>query len=44
MLLGMIANGHLLLAAFSGIVRNFLLRIIQRVEDKAQTQLTRVFA
>lgn len=44
MVLGMIASGHLVLAAFSGVVGGFLLRIVKRVEDSAQAQLAQVFA
>jgi Cu2+-exporting ATPase len=41
--LGMIASGHLLLAALSGLLGGALLRIVKKAEDSAQKQLSQSF-
>lgn len=44
MLLTMIATGHLLLAAFAGLIEGFFARIINRLEDDSQKRLISVFS
>lgn len=42
--LGMLVTNNLLLAALSALIGGFLMRIVKRTEDRAQTQLTQVFS
>jgi Cu2+-exporting ATPase len=44
MLLAMISAGHLILAAFGGVMGNFFAGIVNRVEDDSQQQLISVFS
>jgi len=44
MTLGMIATGHLALAAFSGVMGSFFAGIINRLEEDSQQQLISVFS
>ncbi len=44
MLIGMIATGHLALAAFSGVLGGFFMKIIKKTEDSSEKQLINVFS
>jgi len=44
MTVGMIASGHLVLAAFSGVVGGFLMKIVKKAEDSSQQHLLNVFS
>lgn len=44
MTLGMLATGHLLLAAFAGVMGSFFAKIIDRVEGSTQQQLINTFS
>ncbi len=44
MLLGMIATGHLLLAACTGVMSSFFAGLINRLEDSSEQQLISVFS
>jgi Cu2+-exporting ATPase len=44
MLLAMIGAGHLILAAFGGVMGNFFAGIVNRIEDDSQQQLISVFS
>ncbi len=44
MLIGMIATGHLVLAAFSGVLGGFLMKIIKKAEESSEKQLFNVFS
>jgi len=44
MFIGMIATGHLVLAAFSGVLGGFFMKIIKKAEDSSEKQLINVFS
>jgi Cu2+-exporting ATPase len=44
MLIGMIATGHLVLAAFSGVLGGFFMKIIKKAEESSEKQLINVFS
>lgn len=44
MLLGMIAAGHLVLAAFAGLLGGLMMKIIQKAEDNSEKHLLNVFS
>jgi heavy metal translocating P-type ATPase len=44
MLVGMIASGHLILAALAGLIGGFFVKIIEKTEDNSKKQLVNVFA
>jgi Cu2+-exporting ATPase len=44
MVIGMIATGHLVLAAFSGVLGCFLMKIVKKAEDRSEKQLINVFS
>ena len=44
MVIGMIATGHLVLAAFSGVLGGFLMKIVKKAEENSEKQLINVFS
>jgi len=44
MFIGMIASGHLVLAALAGVLGGLMMKIIKKAEDSSQKQLLSVFA
>ncbi len=44
MFIGMIATGHLVLAAFSGVLGGFLMKIVKKAEESSEKQLINVFS
>ncbi|MCK5524675.1 MAG: hypothetical protein KAI83_16240 [Thiomargarita sp.] len=44
MVIGMIATGHLVLAAFSGVLGGFLMKIVKKSEESSEKQLINVFS
>jgi heavy metal translocating P-type ATPase len=44
MLIGMIATGHLVLAAFSGVISDFLMKIVKKAEENSEKQIINVFS
>jgi Cu2+-exporting ATPase len=44
LVVGMIASGHLILAAFAGLIGGFFVKIIEKTENNSKTQLLNVFA
>lgn len=44
MVIGMIATGHLFLAAFSGVLGGFFMKIVKKAEDRSEKQLINVFS
>jgi Cu2+-exporting ATPase len=44
MVIGMIATGHLVLAAFSGVLGGFLMKIVKKAEESSEKQLINVFS
>jgi heavy metal translocating P-type ATPase len=43
LILGMILSGHLILAAISGLLSGFFIKIIEKTEDRSKKQLVNVF-
>ncbi|NJO16198.1 MAG: heavy metal translocating P-type ATPase [Thioploca sp.] len=44
LMLGMLANGHLILAALAGLIGGFIVKIIEQTEDQSKKQLINVFS
>jgi heavy metal translocating P-type ATPase len=44
MIIGMIATGHLVLAAFSGVLGGFFMKIVKKAEESSEKQLINVFS
>ncbi len=44
LILGMLASGHLVLAALAGLINGFIVKIIEQTEDQSKQQLLNVFS
>jgi Cu2+-exporting ATPase len=44
LMLGMLASGHLILAALAGLIGGFIVKIIEQTEDQSKKQLINVFS